>query len=175
MAHRPFTNKCCCCKDRSSSCYVKPNSGKGGENTHQQTPNHFTSSAGRGSESKNHQCNKMSGLKFNKKKRVAFANSCYMKSEQKQERSIRHLFAWLVLLLNYNETACSLGLSATSQQYFSLRTNQPLATSQQYSSLRQTSTSHQPPANRTGSLLLLLGFQSCCCPTTELSNSNCVV
>jgi hypothetical protein len=99
----------------------------------------------------------MSGLKFNKKKRVAFANSCYMKSEQKQERSIRHLFAWLVLLLNYNETA------------------QPLATSQQYSSLRQTSTSHQPPANRTGSLLLLLGFQSCCCPTTELSNSNCVV
>jgi hypothetical protein len=31
---------------------------------------------------------------------------------------------------------CSLGLSATSQQYFSLRTNQPPATSQQYSSLR---------------------------------------
>jgi hypothetical protein len=27
--------------------------------------------------------------------------------------------------------ACSLGLSATSQQYFSLRTNQPPATSQQ--------------------------------------------
>jgi hypothetical protein len=32
--------------------------------------------------------------------------------------------------------ACSLGLSATSQQYFSLRTNQPPATSQQYFSLR---------------------------------------
>jgi hypothetical protein len=31
---------------------------------------------------------------------------------------------------------CSLGLSATSQQYFSLTTNQPPATSQQYSSLR---------------------------------------
>jgi hypothetical protein len=29
-----------------------------------------------------------------------------------------------------NITACSLGLSATSQQYFSLRTNQPSATSQ---------------------------------------------
>jgi hypothetical protein len=33
-------------------------------------------------------------------------------------------------------TPCSLGLSATSQQYFSFRTNQPPATSQQYSSLR---------------------------------------
>jgi hypothetical protein len=31
---------------------------------------------------------------------------------------------------------CSFGLSATSQQYFSLRTNQPSATSQQYFSLR---------------------------------------
>jgi hypothetical protein len=37
-----------------------------------------------------------------------------------------------------------LGLSATSQQYFSLRTNQPLATSQQYSSLRTNQ--HQPSA-----------------------------
>jgi hypothetical protein len=37
---------------------------------------------------------------------------------------------------------CSLGLSATSQQYFSLRTNQPSATSQQYSSLRTNQ--HQP-------------------------------
>jgi hypothetical protein len=39
---------------------------------------------------------------------------------------------------------CSLGLSATSQQYFSLTTNQPLATSQQYSSLRRNQ--HQPSA-----------------------------
>jgi hypothetical protein len=37
---------------------------------------------------------------------------------------------------------CSFGLSATSQQYFSLRTNQPLATSQQYFSLRTNQ--HQP-------------------------------
>jgi hypothetical protein len=43
-----------------------------------------------------------------------------------------------------NETACSLGLSATSQQYFSLRTNQPPATSQQYSSF--TTNQHQPSA-----------------------------
>jgi hypothetical protein len=43
---------------------------------------------------------------------------------------------------------CSLGLSATSQQYFSLRTNQPPATSQQYFSL--TTNQHQPSANRTG-------------------------
>jgi hypothetical protein len=35
-----------------------------------------------------------------------------------------------------------LGLSATSQQYFSLRTNQPPATSQQYFSLRTNQ--HQP-------------------------------
>jgi hypothetical protein len=39
---------------------------------------------------------------------------------------------------------CSLGLSAISQQYFSLRTNQPPTTSQQYSSLRTNQ--HQPPA-----------------------------
>jgi hypothetical protein len=38
----------------------------------------------------------------------------------------------------------SLGLSATSQQYFSLRPNQPPATSQQYSSLRTNQ--HQPSA-----------------------------
>jgi hypothetical protein len=42
------------------------------------------------------------------------------------------------------QAACSLGLSATSQQYFSLRTNQPPATSQQYSSLRTNQ--HQPSA-----------------------------
>jgi hypothetical protein len=40
-------------------------------------------------------------------------------------------------------TACSLGLSAISQQYFSLRTNQPPATSQQYFYLRINQ--HQPP------------------------------
>jgi hypothetical protein len=39
---------------------------------------------------------------------------------------------------------CSFGLSATSQQYFSLTTNQPPATSQQYSSLRTNQ--HQPSA-----------------------------
>jgi hypothetical protein len=41
-------------------------------------------------------------------------------------------------------TACSLGLSATSQQCFSLRRNQPPGTSQQYSSLRTNQ--HQPSA-----------------------------
>jgi hypothetical protein len=41
-------------------------------------------------------------------------------------------------------TPCSFGLSATSQQYFSLRTNQPPATSQQYFSL--TTNQHQPSA-----------------------------
>jgi hypothetical protein len=40
--------------------------------------------------------------------------------------------------------ACSFGLSATSQQYFSLRTNQPAGTSQQYISLRTNQ--HQPSA-----------------------------
>jgi hypothetical protein len=39
-------------------------------------------------------------------------------------------------------TTCSFGLSATSQQYFSLRTNQPPAISQQYFSLRTNQ--HQP-------------------------------
>jgi hypothetical protein len=43
---------------------------------------------------------------------------------------------------------CSFGLSATNQQYFSLRTNQPPGISQQYFSLRTNQ--HQPPAKRTG-------------------------
>jgi hypothetical protein len=43
-----------------------------------------------------------------------------------------------------SDTPCSFGLSATSQQYFSLRTNQPPATRQQYFSLR----TNQPPATR---------------------------
>jgi hypothetical protein len=50
------------------------------------------------------------------------------------------LFAWLI-------SHCSLGLSATSQQYFSLTTNQPQATQQtrhQYSCLRTDQ--HQPSA-----------------------------
>jgi hypothetical protein len=56
------------------------------------------------------------------------------------------------------QTACSLGLSATSQQYFSLRTNQPPATSQQYSSLRTNQ--HQPSATSQPNRLKiqLLGF-----------------
>jgi hypothetical protein len=41
-----------------------------------------------------------------------------------------------------SRSACSFCLSATSQQYFSLRTNQPPATSQQYFSL--TTNQHQP-------------------------------
>jgi hypothetical protein len=45
---------------------------------------------------------------------------------------------------------CSFGLSASSQQYFSLRTNQSPATSQQYFLSEQISNSHQPPAKRTG-------------------------
>jgi hypothetical protein len=42
------------------------------------------------------------------------------------------------------QSPCSFGLAATSQQYFSLRTNQPLATSQQCFSLRTNQ--HQPSA-----------------------------
>jgi hypothetical protein len=49
--------------------------------------------------------------------------------------------------------ACSLGLSATSQQYFSLTTNHSPATSQQYFSLRTNQ--HQPPAKRTECLICL--------------------
>jgi hypothetical protein len=53
----------------------------------------------------------------------------------------------LVLATKVQKPPCSFGLSATSQQYFSLRTNQPPATSQQYFSLRTNQ--HQPPAKRT--------------------------
>jgi hypothetical protein len=53
-------------------------------------------------------------------------------------------------------TACSLGLSATSQQYFSLGTNQPPTTSQQYSSLRTNQ--HQPsPTSQPNRLVIIVG------------------
>jgi hypothetical protein len=51
---------------------------------------------------------------------------------------------------------CSLDLSATSQQYFSLRTNQPPATRQQYFSLRTNQ--HQPSATSQTNRLKLLAF-----------------
>jgi hypothetical protein len=56
-------------------------------------------------------------------------------------------------------SSCSLGLSATSQQYFSLRTNQPPATSQQYFSL--TTNQHQPSAtSQTNRVIYLVDFRS---------------
>jgi hypothetical protein len=51
---------------------------------------------------------------------------------------------------------CSLRLSATSQQYFSLTTNQPPATSQQYSSLRTNQ--HQPSATSQTNRLVCIRF-----------------
>jgi hypothetical protein len=71
--------------------------------------------------------------------------------------------------------SCSLGLSATSQQYFSLRTNQPPATSQQYFSLRTNQ--HQPSAtsqtNRqaafTEKVLCLMVWHALHCPLQEWS------
>jgi hypothetical protein len=53
----------------------------------------------------------------------------------------------------------SLGLSATSQQYFSLRTNQqPAATSQQYSSLRTNQ--HQPSATSQPNRLFVSAYRT---------------
>jgi hypothetical protein len=54
---------------------------------------------------------------------------------------------------------CSLGLSATSQQYFSLRKNQPPATSQQYFSLRTNQ--HQPSATSQTNTLQSLFSSNC--------------
>jgi hypothetical protein len=51
-------------------------------------------------------------------------------------------------------TSCSFGLSATSQQYFYLRTNQPPTTGQQYFSLRTNQ--HQPSATSQTNRLSLL-------------------
>jgi hypothetical protein len=47
--------------------------------------------------------------------------------------------------------ACSFGLSATSQQYFSLRKNSHQQSASSAFHSEQISTSHQPPAKRTGS------------------------
>jgi hypothetical protein len=48
--------------------------------------------------------------------------------------------------------ACSFGLSATSQQYFSLRTNQPPTIRQQHFSLRTNQ--HQPSATSQTNMLM---------------------
>jgi hypothetical protein len=50
--------------------------------------------------------------------------------------TLTNFFYMISLLCYYRPSACSFGLSATSQQYFSLRTNQPPAIRQQYFSLR---------------------------------------
>jgi hypothetical protein len=62
----------------------------------------------------------------------------FFKTEGEDNIVIKHLSKSLKF------TPYSFGLSATSQQYFSLTTNQPPATSQQYSSLRTNQ--HQPSA-----------------------------
>jgi hypothetical protein len=55
------------------------------------------------------------------------------------------------------QSPCSLGLSATSQQYFSLTTNRPPATSQQFFSLRTNQ--HQSSAtSQTNGLRLQSGM-----------------
>jgi hypothetical protein len=68
-------------------------------------------------------------------------------------------------------TPCSLGLSATSQQYFSLRTNQPPATSQNQPAVLFSQNkpapaiSHQPTEQADGVLLEnLLCFAYYCTP-----------
>jgi hypothetical protein len=56
----------------------------------------------------------------------------------------------------FEKLACSFGLSATSQQYFSLRKNQPPAISQQYFSLRTNQ--HQSTATSQTNRLLRASF-----------------
>jgi hypothetical protein len=61
-----------------------------------------------------------------------------------------YLHIYISIIFNYKHhimQPCSLGLSATSQQYFSITTNQPPATSQQYLFSQNKSApaiSHQP-------------------------------
>jgi hypothetical protein len=59
--------------------------------------------------------------------------------------------------LGRSASPCSLGLSATSQQYFSLTSNQPPATSQHYSSLRTNQ--HQPSATSQPNRLCFLPWK----------------
>jgi hypothetical protein len=89
---------------------------------------------------------------------------CFGWEEERSERKLVFFSEWelvcsalvgeqisvVPLRLRRNYSGCleylqwSFGLSATSQQYFSLRTNQPPETSQQYFSLRTNQ--HQPSA-----------------------------
>jgi hypothetical protein len=66
------------------------------------------------------------------------------------------MFGWLQNICHAEHSPSSLGLSATSQQYFSIRTNQPPATSQQYFYLR---TNQHPPSatNQTNRLIMCVG------------------
>jgi hypothetical protein len=59
-----------------------------------------------------------------------------------------------IMVLTLNRSPCSFGLSATSQQYFSLRINQPPTTSQQYFSLRTNQ--HQPSATSQTNRLVVI-------------------
>jgi hypothetical protein len=69
---------------------------------------------------------------------------------------------------HWNPAPCSFGLSATSQQYFSLRINQPSTTSQQYFSLRTNQ--HQPPANsQTNRLQMSLNVRRNFCRVLQIS------
>jgi hypothetical protein len=84
----------------------------------------------------------------------SLAELCPMMKQINQPQETRegdgrrsHVHMWSIKQL----AACSLGLSATSQQCFSLTTNQPPATSQQYFSLRTNQ--HQPSATRQTSRL----------------------
>jgi hypothetical protein len=74
------------------------------------------------------------------KKKVKTTNNLGLR-----EHKLRMLFLTSKLVnADSNLSACSFGLSATSQQYFSLTTNQPPVISQQYFSLRTNQ--HQPSA-----------------------------
>jgi hypothetical protein len=63
-----------------------------------------------------------------------------------------HFASVTIKLLVQSRPACSLGLSSTSQQYFSLRTNPATSRNQPAVLFSQNkpapAISHQPPANR---------------------------
>jgi hypothetical protein len=75
---------------------------------------------------------------------VEWRSQIVMRGRVGEYIDVASLFSVKINPMQPKPTPYSLDLSATSQQYFSLTTNQPPATSQQYSSLRINQ--HQPSA-----------------------------
>jgi hypothetical protein len=127
----PFCGVAVSCHGRSALCRVPPAAHK------------TLAAAGR-------------SLSFGRISETTTSSSSALTSKWSPRIALKYMYAQVGKSL-FGIPDCSLGLSATSQQYFSLTTNQPPATSQQYFSLRINQ--HQPSATSQTNRLYLRRFK----------------